>query len=303
MGKPWGQCSLPEMIMPAVYRLLTFCATLALLLVTFGSLTGCGQGQAAARGEDGRIPPTALIGAYPAVEKYGLVWTCLDDDPMLEVPDLADLDQLGYTFMNADPIETSAGFVNSLENFRDVAHLPFVHRASIGQFQPGEVAPLEVETSGYESRMVRILPVDDESAGGGAYGAADGLEVTYHTIAPSLTSARLNLGAMGQRIVMECFQPIGLDGACRIFLVSGTAADYTATTPAEALEMELTVLREDVPILNGLVPPEVPILHDEPEVSTASDRYTLASRQAILAFARDAADTAGSTPVAFDSTS
>lgn len=230
-------------------------------------------------GEGGRIPPGARIASYPVHERFGLVWTCIGD-PLVEVPGMPELDELGMTFLAGEPVETSAGILASIENFRDVAHFPFVHRDSMGEV-PHEVERLEVRTEGFETWMSREYSASAGEAD--IYRDQDGLGFTYHGVVPSLASALVDYGPQGKRIVFECFMPMGPTG-CRIFLCSGTAAGYTGSSAEEALALELGVLHEDKPILDSLMPSEVQLNHETREVSVAADRYTLATRKAFLAF-------------------
>lgn len=234
-------------------------------------------------GEGGRIPPGARIASYAVQERYGLVWTCIGD-PVVDVPEMPELDELGMSYLAGEPVDTSAGILASLENFRDVAHFPFVHRDSMGEV-PHEVERLEVRSDGFETWMSREYSASAGEAG--IYRDRERLGFTYHGVVPSLASALVDYGPQGKRIVFECFMPMGSAG-CRIFLCSGTAAGYTGSSPEEALELELGVLHEDKPILDSLMPPEVPLDHEAPEVSVAADRYTLATRRAFVAFVRHA---------------
>ncbi len=236
-----------------------------------------------ALGEGGRIPPGARVASHPVRERYGLLWTCVGD-PVVDVPAMPELDGLGMTFLAGEPVDTSAGILASLENFRDVAHFPFVHRNSMGDV-PHEVERLEVRSHGFETWMSREYSASAGEAG--IYRDRERLGFTYHGVVPSLASALVDYGPQGKRLVFECFMPMGATGS-RIFLCSGTAADYTGSSAEEALELELGVLAEDKPILDGLMPPEVPLDHEVPEVSVAADRYTLATRRAFVAFVRHA---------------
>jgi phenylpropionate dioxygenase-like ring-hydroxylating dioxygenase large terminal subunit len=232
---------------------------------------------------DGRIPPGAVVDAHPVVERFGLVWTCIGD-PVVDAPDLPELEPMGMSYLAGEPVDTPAGILASLENFRDVAHFPFVHRASMGDV-PHEVEKLDVTTDGFDTWLRRSYSASDGAAD--VYRDQEGIGFTYHSVVPSLSSALIDYGPVGKRIVMEAFMPVGPTG-CRIFLVSGTAANWTGAPPEEALAAELGVLHEDKPILDSLIPLEVPLNREAPEVSVAADRYTLATRRAFVSFVRQA---------------
>ena len=235
-------------------------------------------------GPSAPIPKAAVIGAFPVVERYGLVWTCVGD-PLTGPPELPELEPLAMTYAAGEPVDVKAGILAAMENFRDVAHFPFVHRGTMGQV-PHRVAKFEVRREGYETWMTR------------SYSAANGdselfrdvedLTFAYHAVAPGIATVLLDHGGAGKRVVIEAFTPFGPTG-CRIFLVSGTAAGYSAADPATTLATEMQVLYEDLPTLNSLDPLEVPFEREQYELSVEADRYTLAARRAFVEFTRDAA--------------
>lgn len=238
------------------------------------------------------IPKNATAESYPVVLRYGLVWTCLGV-PLTPAPYLPELEALEMTYLAGEPVDVAAGIVAAAENFRDVAHFPFVHRGTMGEV-PYQVERLEVRRDGYETWMTRTYT----ARGGDAalFRDVEDLAFRYHAVAPGLVSVLLDHGPGGKRVVMECFTPAGAAG-CRIFLVSGTASGYTALSPQDTLATEMAVLHEDLPTLDTLEPAEVPFNRRYPEVSVDSDRYTLATRRAFAAFIRDAQEpTSGSAP-------
>jgi phenylpropionate dioxygenase-like ring-hydroxylating dioxygenase large terminal subunit len=233
-------------------------------------------------GDDAPIPPKAAIETYATSSLFGLVWTCLDE-PLTGLPTLAEIEPMNMTFLAAEPVEVRAGILAALENFRDVAHFPFVHRGTMGEVPHG-VGPLNVRADGFHTWLDHQF---EAQAGEADVYQGEGLDFHYHSVVPSLASNRVDYGPAGQRIVIECFQPLGPTG-CRIFMVSGTAEDYTGGSREDALAAELAVLAEDVPILDSLTPLEVPLFGEFDEVSVKADRYTLTTRKAFLGFIREA---------------
>lgn len=246
-----------------------------------------------ALGESAAIPANAKVATFPVEERYGLVWTSLGGGAV-PCPELEELSELELSFRAAEPVDVAAGLLNSLENFRDVAHFPFVHRASMGEVKP-QIEHLEVRSDGYHTWMTRNYSAQ---AGAAPVYRDARLRFNYHAITPSLASVLLEDPEGGRRLVMECFCPPGPTG-CRIFLVSAVTLDYRGATADEALEQELQVLMEDKPILDSLIPPEVPLDGTYPQVSIAADRYTMTTRQAFLKFVEDSlrGDEVGAAPV------
>lgn len=229
------------------------------------------------------IPKNARVAAFPVVERYGLVWTCVGE-PLTDPPELPELDLLGMTYAAGEPVDVAAGIVAATENFRDVAHFPFVHRGTMGAITH-QVEAFEVRRSGFETWMTRAYSASN--GGSELFRNVENLLFSYHAIAPGLSSVLLDHGAGGKRVVMECFAPLGPTG-CRIYLVSGTAAGYTELDPERTLKAEMAVLHEDLPTLETLDPLEVPFNREQVEVSVEADRYTLATRRAFSEFIRAA---------------
>jgi hypothetical protein len=180
---------------------------------------------------------------------------------------------------------TQAGMLHALENFRDVAHFSFVHRKSMGHVK-AEVGPLAVDVDGFETRV----EYDFYAGGDGSAALYDTQRVhmAYRAVMPGVATNLLDYGPGGHRAVIEAFCPASSRGGCRIFLVSGTARDYTASTPEEALEAEHVVVDEDMVILESVLPAgEVPLHGELPVVSVPADRYTMTTRQVWLSFVEE----------------
>ena len=124
-------------------------------------------------GEGGAIPTAASAPAFQAVERYGLVWICLDDPaaPLPEIPEDADP---AFRRINAPVDIWRTAATRMVDNFLDIAHFPFVHRGSFGGATATKVPSVELARSG---RLVR-LPVRGDGGqprrGRGGVGAVGG---------------------------------------------------------------------------------------------------------------------------------
>jgi phenylpropionate dioxygenase-like ring-hydroxylating dioxygenase large terminal subunit len=236
------------------------------------------------------IPSKARVRAYPVQERWGLVWTCLDE-PANDLPVLPEIEGFEIAFACSQEIPQLCGIAAATENFRDVAHFPFVHRLSMGEI-PHEVPPLDVRREGVECWMSR--PYIAQHGEGEAVWSNDdgGVTMSYHTIAPSFSCIVYDYEGLGNRVLLNTVQPVGLGGEGSIIrFVVGVDAAFKGPTLEECLALETQVYLEDQPILDGLRPGEVPF-GEEMEFSVASDRYTVAYRRCFLEFvARTLGDT------------
>jgi phenylpropionate dioxygenase-like ring-hydroxylating dioxygenase large terminal subunit len=221
-----------------------------------------------------RIPPRARVGSYPVIERFGHVWTCLGD-PVFDLPDPPEIADLTLDWRAATPIPAKCGFMAAVENFRDMAHFPFVHAESMGGVNP-VVADLEVQRDGREVRASFFY----EQVAGSDFSDTGDAWMHYHTYAPGIATILYDFGPeIGKRYLVDFPSPVSHD-ECVIFWAVATDKDFTGGTVEEVLAIETKVFDEDTPILEGLDPKEVPLANQVQEVSCAADVYTLNYRSA-----------------------
>ena len=224
--------------------------------------------------ENGRIPPKAVVTSYPAVERFGHVWTCLGE-PVFDLPDPPEIADLTLEWRAAEPIPARCGFMAATENFRDMAHFPFVHEKSMGEVNP-VVPDLAVEREGREvkaSYYYPRVPGADFSGTGDAW-------MHYHSYAPGIATILYDFGPeTGKRYLVDFPSPVSYE-ECVIFWAVAVDRDFTGGSVDEILALETAVFDEDTPILEGLRPREVPLAGQAPEVSCPADIYTLNYRRA-----------------------
>ena len=224
-----------------------------------------------------RIPSTARVAAYPAVEHWGHVWTCLDE-PVGGLPDPPEFAALDLGEWVAGPVlHSTIGLAATTENFRDVAHFPFVHRGTMGEV-PHVVEPLDVRRDGVEVWMTRRVEAQD----GAAEWSDDGdAWMRYHTIAPGVSIIVYEYDDTGKRVLFGIPAPIGPD-ECTIFWGVANDASFQGMTVQEAMEAEHAVYLEDLPVVCDLDPREVSFDGSQDEVSVPADLFTLNYRRAFL---------------------
>jgi phenylpropionate dioxygenase-like ring-hydroxylating dioxygenase large terminal subunit len=227
--------------------------------------------------DQSQIPPGARVRAYPAREQWGLIWTALGE-PLGEPPSPPWFDESRWRWGHGTPFELPVGLGIMIENFRDVAHFAFVHQATLGS-TPEVVEPLFPERHGIEVRMRREMAVGEGAAE--FYGQRS--EFHFHTIAPNFTSARM-LTPKGERSLLHAARAISGEESAH-YWIQGHGEDFEGEALEAAIAFEEQVYAEDLPILSAIEPAELP-LDREAGVSTLSDRYTLAYREAFAEFVR-----------------
>ncbi len=224
--------------------------------------------------QGGRIPPKAAVKAYPVIERFEFVWTCLGD-PVFDLPNPPEIEDLDLEWRAAEPIHAECGFMAATENFRDMAHFPFVHDRSMGEV-PAVIPDLNVQREGREvtaSFFYESIPGSEFSDVGDAW-------MHYHSYAPGMATILYDFGPeIGKRYLVDFPSPVSYD-KCTIFWAVATDRNFKGGSVDEILAIETTVFDEDTPILEGLDPKEVPLAGQAMEVSAPADVYALNYRRA-----------------------
>ena len=221
--------------------------------------------------DQAKIPPKARIATYPAVERFGHVWTVLEE-PIVEMYDPAEWRDAQLVWLAADPIDSPVGVGVTIENFRDVAHFPFVHKVSMGP-TPEVVEPLDVRRDGLDVWMFRPL-----TAGSGEWAGDGDCMMRYHCIAPGLASITYDYERLGIRVVAGFPSPVSYEHV-KIFWGVANAVDYAGASLEENLRIEEMVYLEDAPVVENLDPREIPWDAEVEEFSVPADRFTLNYRR------------------------
>ncbi len=78
------------------------------------------------------IPPKLCLKAYPVLEKFGLVWTCLTPDAPPILPLIPEWEDPAYQQIFPNSIEMEAAAGRQVEGFLDVAHFAWIHEKTFG---------------------------------------------------------------------------------------------------------------------------------------------------------------------------
>jgi phenylpropionate dioxygenase-like ring-hydroxylating dioxygenase large terminal subunit len=221
-----------------------------------------------------QIRPGARIPAFPARAHLGLVWTALEE-PLEEPPSVPWFHPAPSRWAVGTPFELPVGLGVAIENFRDIAHFAFVHKATLGVVSE-VVEPLHPELNGIEVAMRREMKAE---GGDGTWNSLrEGLN---QVIAPNFTSIRM-LMEKGERWLLHSARAISATESAHYWL-EGLSDDFEELSLEEALESEERLYAEDRTIMAAVEPAELPLALDA-DFNTLSDRFTLAYREAFAEF-------------------
>jgi phenylpropionate dioxygenase-like ring-hydroxylating dioxygenase large terminal subunit len=178
----------------------------------YGADGGCVRIPSLAAGRE--IPRKACVPAYPVRERYGLIWVCLDH-PRAEIPDFPEAEDPAFHTFFYGAVLWNTGAARMIENFFDVAHLPWVHPGLIGDRARPEVPDYPVERRGNELTFQVEIAVPYEKV---FQGAID--RIGYRVVVPFAAQA-IRLLADGKRYVLSTLgAPVSEKEVRRYLLIS-----------------------------------------------------------------------------------
>jgi phenylpropionate dioxygenase-like ring-hydroxylating dioxygenase large terminal subunit len=220
----------------------------------------------------GLNPPTrARANAHAVAERHGLIWMSFDPATP-EPPILAYLADPSFRTHTTGPFRVSAAGPRMIENFLDVAHLPFVHDGCLGTSARPEINDYQVEDTpdGPVARDIRIFQPNPD-----ATGIASEVSYDFGVIRP-LTVYLVKRLKSGLQVVMFFVTPLTETESNGYLLSSRNYADDT--TDAERDAFSHMVMDQDTRIVESQRPELLP-LDLQAELHLRSDRMAIAYRQ------------------------
>jgi phenylpropionate dioxygenase-like ring-hydroxylating dioxygenase large terminal subunit len=108
------------------------------------------------------LPRRAQLSSVMAGERYGLVWVCVGV-PRADIPWLPEAEDPDFTLIHELKQVWAASAPRVIDNALDATHVPWVHRASIGDPNSPRLGELTVESDGLSlryrtSQVVKVSP-------------------------------------------------------------------------------------------------------------------------------------------------
>lgn len=227
-------------------------------------------------GAAGRIPRKIRLETYRAVERYGLVWVCLAEDPLAPLPDWTVLERedLQSVGLPAAEWQTSAG--RHAENFNDIAHLSWIHAGTFGNRADPVIEPYEVDVGPTGlNRSFTYNQVDRDTFHAGQE-VVTPMIYAYSFTYPFASALKISAADGRDLHIFDAVCPV-TPSRCRIFI--RLAKNYDRDEPMDALvEFQEAVNEEDRRVVESQVPKMVP-LDPRHEGHIAADAWSLAYRK------------------------
>jgi phenylpropionate dioxygenase-like ring-hydroxylating dioxygenase large terminal subunit len=112
-------------------------------------------------GPDTPLPPRAVLDMVRCQTRYGLVWVCLSDEPLGDLPAIGEFEEPGWRVIPEYEWMFDCSAAHLIENNFDPAHVAFVHRSTFGNPErPLVPTPIVVRT-GFGFRVDTRIPVEN----------------------------------------------------------------------------------------------------------------------------------------------
>lgn len=227
-----------------------------------------------------KIPQRLTLRSYPAVERYGLVWTCLRPEPgpdgdVTVVPSMPGWGEPGYQSVTCPGFDVAAFAGRQVEGFLDVAHFGFVHLGTFGDPDNTEVPDYQpiATPAGFS---VDYLSTVSNYADGGPPGFMWLRQFDVHL--PFTATLVVHFPDEGRLCIMNAASPVS---ARRTRMFAPIAKNFDTGQPdQEILDFNLRIFEEDRVIVEVQQPENLP-LDPRIEVNIAADRSSVAYRRGL----------------------
>jgi phenylpropionate dioxygenase-like ring-hydroxylating dioxygenase large terminal subunit len=239
-----------------------------------------------ALGPGAALPPRARLVPAAGVEvRYGTVWLA-PEPPITPRPDFG-VDLAALETVDLPVLDARAGAGLLADNFLDIAHFPFVHKATFGAEESTTVEPYDVVRDGWgfdAGYTHAFANREDPGVAAGLRPLVQQRRMTYLYRAPLSLMLRLEyLDSGGINVIGFFIQPLD-ESRCRIW--STLWRDDIAGDPARAAAVaafEVAVINEDLRLQATYRDLSLP-LDRTAEIHTRADRTTLELRRILAEF-------------------
>jgi methylxanthine N1-demethylase len=108
--------------------------------------------------EPSEIPERARLRSYRVEERVGLVWVCLDPEPVFPIPEFPEFGDPAFRTATVPAYDWKASATRRVENFVDFAHFAWIHDGVLASREHPEVPEHEVWRDGAELRFQITVP-------------------------------------------------------------------------------------------------------------------------------------------------
>ncbi|MBS1881554.1 MAG: Rieske 2Fe-2S domain-containing protein [Actinobacteria bacterium] len=204
----------------------------------------------------------ARVRRYPAVERFGLIWTCIEDQPVGEIPSFPQYDDPNFDKVTIPSTDWSCSAPRRTENYTDLSHLAIVHDGVLGDSGKPEVPDHRVWREEDDLTLMMSLEEDVEEPADSMKNAAMGAQETevvvrrsWHVFMP--LTVLLDSDAGGRHYCLFFHPtPVG-PKTTRNFTVAARNYGSSERIAEEVIDLEEIVYGQDKPVVESQRPEEL----------------------------------------------
>jgi len=236
---------------------------------------------------DIKIAGKMCLTTYPVVERYNIIWTCLnpDSETLNPLPEWDDINDPGVDVLRIPSPTWKVSAARHCENFHDPAHFSVVHEGTFGSSEYSEVPPYKVvrTETGLEHTNI-FKQVDRNTFDVGEDEIAD-IKYNYKFTFPFCNHLYLESESenFDWYTVVAVASP-NSSRESRIFLqiIREKKTDQEQSAN-DVIEFEKAIVQQDLAVVEYLEPLELSLdLSDE--VLIPADAWSIAYRRALADF-------------------
>ncbi|MEI2396015.1 MULTISPECIES: aromatic ring-hydroxylating dioxygenase subunit alpha [Paenibacillus] len=224
-----------------------------------------------------KISPKLKLIVYPAVERYGLIWTCLGGTPE-QIPSFPAWDDPDYINILIPSFDIAGSSGRQMEGFLDVSHFAYVHTATFGDRNNTEVPQYKVWREGDTELVAEYWSTVSNYGKGQENPAPEGFMWLreFRVFAPFAASLTVYFPDEGRLKILNCASPVS---ARYTRLFCPISRNFDKSAPVEdTIKFNLQVFQEDAEMVESQTPEDLP-LDLQAEAHIPADRTSIAYRQ------------------------
>jgi vanillate O-demethylase monooxygenase subunit len=217
------------------------------------------------------FPQVANLYTYRVKEKYGFVWVALGE-PMQDIPDFSEWWQTDTITFQCGPYQINSSAPRIIENFIDIAHLPFVHRELLGDPEFPEVSNYDLVDA---AEAISASGVHFYQPNPDGIGQARSVAYRYKIVRPLV--AWFCKGEASQQLsIFLAVTPIAETYSIAWLGVARNYAPETSNDQLRAFQDQ--IVSQDIPIIEAQRPQKLP-LDLQQEFHFSCDKLSIAYRK------------------------
>jgi phenylpropionate dioxygenase-like ring-hydroxylating dioxygenase large terminal subunit len=228
-----------------------------------------------------RVPARLKLLVYPAVERYGLIWTCLapEAEAAPDIPSMPHWEEANFQQIVCPPFDVNAFAGRQVEGFLDVAHFAWIHTKTFADPNKAEVADyMPVETQ-------KGFVVDYRSNIGNYPIGVDGRAQPdfewlrrFELHLPFTATLTIHFPEEGRLVIMNAASPVS---ALKTQLFAPISRNFDQHLPvADVHAFNFRIFEEDRAVVESQQPEYLP-LDFASEAHIPADRSSMAYRKGL----------------------